>query len=68
MILTPAIRNMIREGKIHQIDGVISTSADQNMISMDTSIHKLYQDGIITAETAISHAMNPEMMAKRLKV
>ena len=68
MILTPAIRNMIREGKIHQIDGVISTSADQDMIAMDTSIYKLYQDGVITAETAVSHAMNPEMMAKRLKV
>lgn len=67
MILTPAIRNMIREGKIHQIEGVISTSADQDMISMDTSIFNLYQDGVISEETAINNAVNPEMMAKRIR-
>ena len=66
MVLTPAIRNMIREGKIHQIDGVIYTSADKEMVAMDTSIYKLYQQGIITKETAIENAMNPEMMAKKV--
>ena len=67
MFLTPAIRNMIRERKIHQIDGVIATGADQNMISMDNSIYQLYQDHVITAETAIENAMKPELMAKRVR-
>ena len=43
MVLTPAIRNLIREGKVHQIDGIIYTSAAENMIAMDTSIYNLYK-------------------------
>lgn len=38
MVLTPAIRNIIREGKTHQIDGMIYTSTNENMLAMDTSI------------------------------
>ena len=68
MVLTPAIRNLIREGKIHQIDGIIYTSSADNMISMDTSILNLYQKGIISKHTAISEATNPDMMAKRLNL
>ena len=68
MILTPAIRNLIREGKIHQIDGMIYTSASENMIAMDASIYKLYKEGIISKHTAISEAVNPEMMEKRLNL
>lgn len=66
MVLTPAIRNLIREGKVHQIDGIIYTSSSNNMIAMDTSIYNLYKSGIIDKHTAISEAVNPEMMTKRL--
>lgn len=68
MVLTPAIRNLIRERKVHQIDGIIYTSAADNMISMDTSIYNLYKEGIISKETAIAEAVNPEMMEKRIQV
>lgn len=68
MVLTPAIRNLIRERKVHQIDGVIYTSSADNMISMDTSIFKLYESGIITKETAISKAVNPEIMEKKINL
>ena len=68
MVLTPAIRNLIREGKVHQIDGIIYTSQSENMISMDTSIFNLCQQGIITKHTAVSEATNPEMMQKRLNI
>lgn len=68
MVLTPAIRNMIREGKVHQIDGIIYTSAAENMIAMDSSILDLYKKGIIDRHTAISEAVNPEIMEKRLNL
>ena len=68
MVLTPAIRNLIREGKIHQIDGIIYTSAAENMIAMDSSILDLYKKGIIDRHTAISEAVNPEIMEKRLNL
>ena len=68
MVLTPAIRNLIREGKVHQIDGIIYTSSSDNMIAMDTSIFNLYKQELITKHTAISEATNPEMMTKRINV
>lgn len=68
MVLTPAIRNLIRERKVHQIDGIIYTSSAENMVSMDTSILKLYEQGLISRETAISEAMNPEIMRKRIMI
>ncbi len=66
MVLTPAIRNLIREGKVHQIDGIIYTSAADNMIAMDSSIFNLCNEGIIDHHTAIAEAVNPDMMTRRL--
>lgn len=66
MMLTPAIRNMIRENKIHQIDGTIYSSAQDNMISMDVSIYKLYQQGIISEKTAVTNATNPDLMTRKI--
>lgn len=68
MVLTPAIRTLIRERKVHQIDGIIYTSSAENMISMDSSILNLYEQGIISKETAIAEAVNPEIMRKRINI
>ena len=43
MEVTPAIRNMIRENKVHQIDGLIYSSTGSGMISMDQSLINLYK-------------------------
>lgn len=66
MVLTPAIRNLIREGKTHQIDGMIYASTNENVIAMDASILNLYRQGIIDKKTAITNASNPEMMSKKI--
>lgn len=67
MTVTPAIRNMIRDGKVHQIDGMVYSSSGENTISMDSSLLKLYKEGIITEKTALHYATNPDMLAKKLK-
>lgn len=66
MFLNNAIRNMIRENKIHQIDNVISTGMSEGMISMNTSLLSLYREGIIDRDTCISFSADPEQMALRL--
>ena len=66
MRLTPAIRNMIRDNKVPQIDGVVYSSNKEEMHSMDFGLLNLYKDGRITAETALSYASNPEMLKKKL--
>ncbi|MHB0999316.1 MAG: type IV pilus twitching motility protein PilT [Armatimonadota bacterium] len=60
MIASPAIRNLIREGKAHQITSVIQTSAAIGMQTMDQSLKDLYQRGVISYDEALGRAMNPE--------
>ena len=66
MEVTPAIRNMIRDNKIPQIDGLIYSSAGNDLVSMDSSLLSLYKNGRITADTALAYASNPEMLKKKL--
>ena len=66
MVMTPAISNMIRDNKVHQIDGIIYPSAKEDMISMDNSLLELYRKGIITQETVLQYCTNPEMTRKKL--
>ena len=61
-----AIRNMIRDNKIPQIDGMIYSSATPELVSMDASLLKLYKDGTISKDTALTYATNPEMLKRRL--
>ena len=64
MFFNNAIRNMIRESKIHQIDNVIATSQKEGMIAMDTSLIQMYQQKVISKENAIIYSNNSELMAK----
>ena len=65
MTVTPAIRNMIRDNKIPQIDGILYSSANEDMVSMDLSLLKLFKENIISADTALAFATNPDMLRKK---
>lgn len=67
MTVTPAIRNMIRENKTPQIEGIVYSSAKPDMISMDQSLISLFKEGKISRETAIQYSTNPEMIEKKLR-
>lgn len=58
LIANPAVRNIIREGKSHQIDAVIQTSADVGMQTMDRTLVNLIQSGIITYDNGRDYAVN----------
>jgi len=66
MRATNAVRSMIREGKTHQIDNAIASGAADGMISMDQSVLSLLRQGLITRETALAHADNPDQMLRQL--
>ena len=66
MVMTPAIRNMIRENKVHQIDGVIYSSQNTQLMSMDACLLRYYKEGKITRETALAYATNAEMLGRKL--
>lgn len=66
MHLNNAVRNMIRESKVHQLDAMIAASSAEGMINMDTSLIELVKKGCITKDVAIQYASNVELMAKKV--
>ncbi len=68
MIASPAIRNLIREGKTHQIPSMIQTSAAMGMLSMDQCLRDLYMKGIITMEEALNRCQNIDELKKMINL
>ena len=66
MIANPAIRNLIREAKTHQIDSAIQAGAAEGMCTMDSSLLALCRAGRITADTALTYSAHYETLEKRL--
>lgn len=60
MMATPAIRNLIREGKTYQIDNVMQTSSEQGMMLMEASLIQWVQRGVISVETAKAYSLRPD--------
>lgn len=68
LIATPAVRNLIREKKTHQIDNSILTGSKHGMKTMDNSIMALYREGKISQEDALSHAQDRNRMQNIFKL
>ena len=59
-----AIRNLIREGRTHQITSVINSSAKEGMVGMDASLFALFEKGVISQEEMLVHAFSPDSLQK----
>ena len=68
MVATPAIRNLIRENKTHQIPSIIQTGASHGMTSMDQCLRDAYMKGVITLEDAMTRCMNVEELKKMINL
>lgn len=66
LIATPAIRNIIREGKSHLIDNTIETSAELGMQTLEKSLADLVKMGKISEEVALKYVLRPELLSKLL--
>jgi twitching motility protein PilT len=62
-----AMRNMIRENKTYQLDSSLGMYSGDGMISLDGSLYDLYKAGTITLEAAISAALRPDILKKRIE-
>lgn len=65
MYTNPAIKNLIREAKAHQIDAAIQSSAAEGMCTMDTALLRLFQQKRITKDTALTYSIHYEAMEKK---
>ena len=61
MIATSAIRNLIRENKLHQIPSIMQASKADGMLLMTSSLRKLADQGVISRQRAINITNNPRM-------
>lgn len=66
MSMNHAIRNMIRDGKIPQIEAAIHSGKSVGMISMDASLADLYNEGLITKDDALLHCINYDTIKRYL--
>ncbi len=64
MVMTPAISNLIREGKTHMLYGAIETGAKFGMMSMDRALANLVIKGLVDKELAMSKAHDKEVFSK----
>ncbi|MBQ6314267.1 MAG: PilT/PilU family type 4a pilus ATPase [Mogibacterium sp.] len=63
---TPAIHNMIREGKLHQLESAMQAASQDGMITMDTSLLNLYNQKLITKDTLLTSCNNYEFMVRKV--
>ena len=67
LIATPAVRNIIREGKAHQLDAVIQTGGDLGMQSMDKTLVGMIQAGTITYDEARNYAVDLDEFERMMR-
>ncbi|HEV7485163.1 MAG TPA: type IV pilus twitching motility protein PilT [Thermoanaerobaculia bacterium] len=67
LFASPAIGNMIREGKTSQVTSAIQTGVKEGMIDMDGSIRRLYEAGLVTARAAYDKSIDKEQFKDLLE-
>jgi twitching motility protein PilT len=67
MVATPAVRNIIREGKTHQLDAVIQTGGEFGMQSMDKTLVSLIHNGTITYDEARNYAIDLDELDRLMR-
>jgi twitching motility protein PilT len=66
MVNTPAIQNLIREGKTHQIESSVQTGAKYGMKTMDMAIIEMFKRKLITRDVALTYAVDKEMITRMM--
>ena len=66
MLATPAIRNLVREGKTHQIQTIIQTSTAEKMQTMDGNLLEIYRKGGIDFKTLLRYSVDEDYIKKQL--
>jgi twitching motility protein PilT len=64
LLASPAVRNTIREGKTHQIDNIIQTSAELGMMSLEASLANWVREGELELKEAQKYAFRPEELRR----
>ena len=66
LLCTPAVRNIIREGRTFEIPNVIETNRAIGMVGLDSAISSLYFNGLVSKEDALAQSVYPEKLEQQL--
>ena len=66
MVTTPAIQNLVREGKTHQIESLVQTGAKYGMKTMDMALLDIYRQGIISEESLMTYSVDKSMITRMM--
>jgi twitching motility protein PilT len=65
VLATGAVRNIVRENQLHQLENILQMGRKEGMVLMDNCLHDLYCKCLITYDTAVSRARNPDKIIKQ---
>jgi twitching motility protein PilT len=65
-VATPAVRNLLRDGKTNQLRNVITTGSKDGMVTLESSMAMLVQTGMVSYEHAVAASMHPNDLARAL--
>ena len=65
LVATPAVRNLIKEGKTHQLRNSLVTGAQDGMVTLEQSLSRLIQEGVVTEADAAARSLYPKDIETR---
>ena len=65
LVATPAVRNLIKEGKTHQLRNSLITGMRDGMLTLEQSLSRLIQDGVVTEADAVARSLYPQDIETR---
>ena len=65
LMATGAVRNLIRENQLHHLENILQTGRREGMVLMDNCLHDLYAKCLITYDTAVSRARQPDRITRQ---
>jgi twitching motility protein PilT len=65
LIASGAVRNLIREGQLHQLENLLQTGRKEGMVLMDNCLYDLYCKCLISYDTAVSRARHPDRIIRQ---
>ena len=68
LFATTAVKTAIRENKTHLIDGILETSAEAGMVTLERSLADLVREGKITLDVAQNWSLRPELLSRLIRV
>jgi twitching motility protein PilT len=65
LVANGAVRNLIRENQLHQMENTIQMGRKEGMVLMDNCLHDLYCKCLVTYDTAVSRAREPDRIIRQ---